>query len=96
MTTSALSSGLKTGAGVISPIKARVNGIVLIGDGTNPYTVTLYDNATAATGRILAIAAANTGQVQHTMLFVSPLLVENGIYASTSGTGGSFIVYYGA
>jgi len=45
-------------------------------------TVTIYDNASAASGTILAV-----GKAGDTVVFNNPVVANNGIYVSMTGTG---------
>lgn len=96
MATSAVTSDLKSADAVIAVGRNRVNSITLLGDGTNAPTLTLYDNASAASGKVVAKIA---GVATSTFLFINftnPVAVENGIYADVAGTGANYIVTYGA
>ena len=94
MTSSSLSSDLKTVSALIATGKNRINAITFLGDGTNASTLILYDN-TAASGKIVAKLVNKAADQQNHVIFTNPVVFENGIYASLSGTGGNYIVYYG-
>lgn len=92
---SSISSGLKTADAVIAAGKNRINAITLLGDGTNAASVILYDNATAASGTVLAkVTQLATGRLTH-IIFENPVIADNGIYADVTGTGAEYIVYFG-
>lgn len=92
---SSRSSGLKTADAVIQTGRNRINAITLLGDGTNAASVIVYDNASAASGVVLAkITALATDRFTH-VLFENPVVAEDGIYADVSGTGAEYIIYYG-
>ena len=96
MSTSSISSGLQTTSKVIATGKNRINAISFLGDGTNPGTLTVYDNPSAASGKVLAKATTKSTDIQNHIIFTFPVVAENGIYAQVTGTGAAYIVYYGA
>ena len=96
--TTCLSSGLLISGGQITAGRGTLNALTVITDGATASTITLYDNATAATGRVLAkitIGGAAGSGFQSWNLAVRHL---NGIYADFTGGGAAagYIVYYGA
>ena len=92
---SSRSSGLKTADAVIQTGRNRINAVTLLGDGTNAASLILYDNASAASGTVLAkVTALAATRLTH-ILFENPVIAEDGIYADVSGTGAEYIVYYG-
>jgi len=96
MANSAITSDLKAASAAIAVGRNKVNSITVLGDGTNAPTLILYDNATTASGKVLAKIV---GVSASTFLFANysnPVVAENGIYASLSGTGANYIVTYGA
>lgn len=95
MASSSRSSGVQTTATSIATGKSRINAITILGDGTNPGTLTVYDNPSAASGLVLAKALTRSSDVQNHIIFTNPVYCENGIYAVPSGTGVSYIIYYG-
>ena len=94
MATSSISSGLKTTSQLIATGKNRINAITFLGDGTNVSTVTIYDNTTAS-GKIVARVVNKATDQQNHVIFTNPVVVENGIYAELTGTGGTYLVYFG-
>ena len=92
---SSRSSGLKTVDSVIQTGRNRINAITLLGDGTNAASVIVYDNASTASGVILAKVTAETATRFTHVLFENPVVAENGIYADVSGIGAEYIIYYG-
>ena len=54
----------------------------------------LYDN-TAGSGKVVAKVFAKAGESTQHVIFENPVLCENGIYLSLSGTGAGAIVYFG-
>lgn len=90
----AISSGIKSGSGVIIAGPALLTDLSVFTDGSNEATVVLYDNASAASGtelgKIIVLAASKSGG-----LFIPiPVRALNGIYLSLTGTGASAIVSY--
>lgn len=92
---SSRSSGLKTADAVIQTGRNRINAITLLGDGTNAASIIVYDNASAASGVVLAKVTALAATRFTHVLFENPVVAEDGIYADVSGTGAEYIIYYG-
>lgn len=94
MISSSRSSGLKSASALIATGKNRINSIMAVGDGTNAGTLLIYDNTSAA-GTVLAQVAV--GSQHHTayISFPNPIYAENGLYASLSGTGATYVITYG-
>lgn len=92
---SSRSSGLKTADAVIQTGRNRVNAITLLGDGTNAASIIVYDNASAASGVVLAKVTALAATRFTHVLFENPVVAEDGIYADVAGTGAEYIIYYG-
>ena len=95
MKSSSRSSGLKNADAAISAGRNRINAITLLGDGTNAASLIVYDNASEASGTVLAkVTQLATARLTH-IIFENPVFAENGIYADVTGTGAEYIVYYG-
>ena len=92
---SSRSSDLLTASALIATGKNRINAISLIGDGVNAGTLTVYDNTSAA-GKVIGYVATKTSDVQNHIIFTFPVYAENGIFASLTGTGAKYIIFYGA
>lgn len=91
----ATSSGLKSSSAVIAARPARLLGLQVLADGTNAATVIIYDNASAASGTILAkVIVDATLTAQDARIPLCGVAANNGIYASISGTGAECIVHY--
>lgn len=89
------SSGLKSADAVISALPARLLGIQLFADGTNQATITVYDNATAASGTVLAQVIVDAGLVAQDAQLPNPgIIANNGLYADVSGTGATYIIHW--
>jgi hypothetical protein len=95
MANPATSSGLQTSDAAIMNAAGRLLSIHLIADGTNAATVTIYDNASAASGLVLAKLAIPAGESYvDAHLPGEGVVANNGIYADVSGTGAAYIVGY--
>lgn len=97
----ATSSGRKTADAAIIARPCLFKGLILEGDGTNACNVILYDNASAASGTVIAkllLSASTTAidSVPKTSSFVLADGIEcnNGIFADVTGTGAAYIVHY--
>ena len=77
------SSGVKAASVAIVADGALLWGVQCNSGGT----ATVYDNATAASGTVLAVAT-----VADTVFFNQPIAANAGLYLSMTGTGA--IVYY--
>lgn len=93
---SCLCSGLKAVADTPVVVKASagvLRGLMVYTNGTNNATITIYDHASQATGKILAqivvVAADLCGGVINL-----DVEAENGLVMGLSGTGCSAIAYY--
>lgn len=89
------SGGRITSSAVVSNAPGRLHGIVAEADGTNAATITIYDNASAASGTILAKIIVDA-TLTHENLILPEVGIEanNGVYCEISGTGAAAIVYY--
>lgn len=90
----ATTSGRLTSSAVVAARGALLCHLMVETDGTNAATVILYDNASAASGTILAKmlvpGAAGHGEI----VFDSPVEANHGIYCAISGTGAAAMVGY--
>lgn len=93
---SCLSTGLITSSAVVSTHKDYLNGLLVVTDGTNTATVIVYDNASAASGTILAKLVVAGASNTSSFLPVRGIQASNGLYVSISGTGAAAQVLYGA
>ena len=91
---SSISSGVLSADTLLFTGRNRINALTIFTDGTNAATVDLYDNTSAASKIAVKSKCLGTGLINH-ILFENPVIMENGIYADVTGTGASFIVYYG-
>lgn len=92
---SSQASGLKTADAVIATGRNRINAITLLGDGTNAASVIIYDNASAASGKVLAKVTQLAAAMYTHITFENPVTAENGLYADVAGTNAEYIVYFG-
>ncbi len=89
------SSDLKNADAAISAVGGFVHGVMLISDATNTASVIIYDNASAASGLVLAkLSIPATTTAPQFISFNNPICANKGIYADVSGTGANYIVYY--
>lgn len=90
----AQSSGVKSADAAICTGSAYLVGVTIKTDGTNFVTLTLHDNATAASGvsRFSAIVpgASYSGNFE----FGKSIMFYSGIYADVTGTGAEYSVYF--
>jgi hypothetical protein len=91
---SSISTGVLSASTLISTGRNRINAITVLTDGTNTATLSLYDNTSAAGTVSVKGACVGANLVNH-IIFENPVVMENGIYASVTGTGATFIVFYG-
>lgn len=72
-----------------------ITGVLILTDGTNAATLTIYDNPSAASGTVIfkSVVAGATNSTY--FVFPNPIKTLSGIYASISGTGASYIIYTG-
>jgi len=89
-----ISSGVLSAGTLIWTGKNRVNAITVLTDGTNAATLELYDN-TSATGTNRVVGKCLGANLINHIIFENPVLFENGIYADVTGTGATFIVFFG-
>jgi len=93
----AVSSGLlAAGTTVVKNSKTYLKSISLTGDGTNPATVSVYDNASTASGKVLVKLKTNAVGMTSSMEYSYPVKAENGITVEVVGTGAEAIVTFDA
>lgn len=95
MSTSAKSSGLLTASGVVATGRNRIDSIVVLTDGTNAATVTVFDNASAGSGLVLSKHSIPGASLSTTFTPAYPIFCENGLYVTITGTGANAIVHFG-
>lgn len=94
--TTCISSGLQSASTSIYTGRGTLNAVTVISDGTNAATVTIYDNAIAASGNVLSVVTISGGMDGQTVAWNLAVRCLNGLYCSVAGTGCQAIVYYGA
>ena len=92
---SSISSGLKNADAAIFAGRNRINAITVLSDGTNNATLVVYDNPSAASGTELAKVVCKGADLMQHIIFENPVVAQDGIYADVTGTGATFIVFYG-
>lgn len=94
---SAISSGvLSVGTTTVVDRKSYLNSCSLTGDGTNTATMTVYDNASAATGKIVSVIRINTAGITVHKEWNYPVRIDNGITVVVTGTGAQATLTYDA
>ena len=87
------SNNLVTSSGAVRTGPCLLDSVLIVTDGTNDASVILYDNASAASGKVIfkgkVSGASNFGGGGPS----KPCRVHNGIYLSLTGTGAGCIVY---
>jgi len=87
-------SGEENSSQAIYSGECLLAGVKVFTDGTNAATVIVYDN-TEASGKVVdKYKITGSENYGGTIYGKAPLIIENGIYVSVSGTGASFIVNY--
>jgi len=94
MPNSSQSSGLKSADAAIMAQPGKLTSLMVCADGTNAATVVLYDNASAASGTVIAKIIVDAGATQESFSVDFPIDCLNGIYADVTGTGAEYIVHY--
>lgn len=87
---------LAVGTTTVVNRKTRLSGFIALSDGTNLATVTVYDNASAGSGVVVAKALSNSSQPTSIQSFDNPVKCDNGITVVITGIGAGAIIYYDA
>jgi hypothetical protein len=87
-----VSSGLLSASGAISANPGGLTGISCFTNGAANATLTIYDNASAGSGTVLAQISVPGASLCASQSFPSNVKAVNGIYATLAGTGASYIV----
>lgn len=95
---SSISSDLiaATAATVVCARPTRLNSLVVVSDGTNTATAVIYDNASAASGKVVAKAVATSQCPTAVIVFDNPVRTDNGLTIAVTGTGSGAIVHFDA
>ncbi len=89
------SSGLKSSSTAICAAPGLLVGITLI-QAAAAATLIIYDNASAASGTVLAQLNTTINTDSKTITFDMPVFASQGIYAAVTGTSAGYIVHYQA
>ena len=94
---SSLTSGA-IGPGTVTVVnrKSFLNSVALTGDGTNAATAIVYDNASVASGKILASLRVLAGGETVHQEFTYPVRADEGITVIVTGIGAVATVAYDA
>jgi len=86
-----ISSGDQTATAAITTTEGVFHGVMLFTDGTNPVTLNIHDNATAASGTNLIpsgyIVTTSASNRSHAISLMPPLRYYKGIYVSITCAG---------
>lgn len=89
------SSGRKTSDTAILASAGTLHSVILEGDGTNACSVIIYDNASAASGTVLAkVLLPASGDTFTQFSLDRGVVALNGLYLDITGTGAAAIVHY--
>lgn len=80
-----------TATGAVKPAKGYYHGYVVT-TALSAAAITLYDNASAASGTVIDVIPASTA-AGSTKTLATPIPVSSGIYASFGGTGTVLFLY---
>jgi len=84
-------SGLKSADATIKSGKAVLAAVLVITNGTDDASLTIYDNTSASGTKLLEITVPAADRYAFFPLWVKAI---NGLYADVAGTGAAYIVYY--
>lgn len=87
------SSDLKSADAAIVTQSGVLYGVTLM-PGSSDSSVVLYDNASAASGVVLAKVTCLANTKSDAVIFNQPIAFNNGVYADVTGTSAAYIVYY--
>ncbi len=89
-----ISSGVLDADTLIATGRNRVNALTVLTDGTNAATVTLKDGTTTSGTVRITGKCVGANLINH-IIFENPVLFSDGIYADVTGTGATYIVFFG-
>mgnify|MGYP003590435387 CR=1 FL=1 len=89
-----ISSGVKSADALIATGRNRVNAITVLTDGTNSATLDVRDGTTVSGTIKITGKCVGASLINH-IIFENPVLFENGIYGDVTGTGATYIIYFG-
>jgi len=87
------SSGLKVSSNLIKTGAGYFGGVIILTDGTNAGTVTVYDNKNELSDKVIWAVAVGANLCRETFP-LKPIRFSNGCNAELSGSGASYIVYF--
>jgi hypothetical protein len=87
------STGILTSSSSIARAAGQLTGVLVITDGTNAATITLYDSTSSASGTVLFTATVPGTAYFGGATWEIPVRYTTGVYAVISGTGAKYIVY---
>ena len=87
------STGTLTSSTSVATVAGQLTGVLVLTDGTNAATITLYDNKSTSSGTVLFTATVPGTAYFGGATWEIPVRFTNGVYATISGTGASYIVY---
>ncbi len=93
MSMTATSSDQLNASAAIAARPGRVHAVMLTPAAADA-SIIIYDNPSAASGKILARVDAKASTITQDRVFNVPVESLNGIYASVSGAGATFIIHY--
>lgn len=88
------SSGLKTSDAAIVARPCRIHAVTVISDGTNAATAIIYDNASAASGNVVAKVVCAGATRTQVITSEDGIECSNGAYLDIGGTDAETIVHY--
>jgi hypothetical protein len=89
-----IASGLLTQNTLLSIKPMLLGGVLVLTDGTNAATITVYDDDHERTSGKVAWKNTDNGSNNYGGgFFVCPVKLDVGCYITISGSGASFIVY---
>lgn len=95
MVSPSTSSGLLSADVAVSDTSGRLHALTVLTDGTNAATVVLYDNASAASGTVLAkVIVAGADRMAVFSPHDAGVVVNQGIFLDITGTGAEAIVHF--
>ncbi len=89
------SSGLKSSSAVISARPCAIHAVTVV-DAAAAATVIVYDNASGASGTVVAQVNATVNASSNIVMFSHPVECLAGAYAAVTGTSAGYIIHYSA
>lgn len=92
--TNSISTGVLNADTLIFTGRNRINAVTVLTDGANAATVELKDGLDSSGAVKVTGKCVGANLINH-FIFENPVLFQDGIFADVTGTGATFIVYYG-